>query len=289
MKLDVYSHCALDTISLHDSSFDVPGGAACYCSITAKNMKFDVNLHTKFGPDFPTEIFNDNKIHLIDAITQSPTTKFKINISDSERELYLEQKCDPLFYQETDSDGCIISPIFDEISDNEFHKIKQNSNFTLLDPQGFLRRIDNENHVFLEKTSLDLSDINCIKASPDELHSLTGMSGDEGMKLLQKQGIENIISTNKRDISVLVKDRIYSIQLPKIVLSDTTGVGDIFCAVFCCTMLKEKDFLWALCFAGGAAQYALDCNQLGLDKIPPKAAVESNASYFYNMIKFKQV
>ena len=49
-------------------------------------------------------------------------------------------------------------------------------------------------------------------------------------------------------------------------LFDTTGVGDIFCATFCCTMLREKDFLWALSFAGGAAQAALETKNFGLDK-----------------------
>jgi hypothetical protein len=54
-------------------------------------------------------------------------------------------------------------------------------------------------------------------------------------------------------------------------------------------MLKEKDFFWALCFAGGAAQAAIESKEIGLEKIPVKGAIETNASYFYNQIKFKQV
>ena len=109
------------------------------------------------------------------------------------------------------------------------------------------------------------------------------------MKNIQKRGVEHVIFTNKRDISVLVKDRIYSITIPNIELNDTTGVGDIFSAAFCCTMLKEKDFFWALCFAAGAAQAALESRKVGLEKVPKKGAVETNAAYFYNQIKFKQV
>jgi len=48
-------------------------------------------------------------------------------------------------------------------------------------------------------------------------------------------------------------------------------------------------FFWAFCFAGGAAQAALDTNQIGLQKVPKKGAIETNASYFYNTLKFKQV
>ena len=54
-------------------------------------------------------------------------------------------------------------------------------------------------------------------------------------------------------------------------------------------MLKENDFFWALCFAGGAAQAALETREMGLKKVPQKGAVETNAAYFYNLVKFKQV
>jgi len=63
----------------------------------------------------------------------------------------------------------------------------------------------------------------------------------------------------------------------------------IFSSTFLCTMLKEKDILWALSFAGGAAQAALESGQIGLEKIPSKGAIESNAYYFYNTIKFKEI
>jgi len=54
-------------------------------------------------------------------------------------------------------------------------------------------------------------------------------------------------------------------------------------------MLKEKDFLWALSFAGGAAQAALDSKNMGLQKIPQKGVVQNNASYFYNLMKFRDL
>ena len=53
MKVGIYSHCTIDTIVYGDNSYEVPGGPACYCSLTAVNQKFNVNLHTKHGVDFP--------------------------------------------------------------------------------------------------------------------------------------------------------------------------------------------------------------------------------------------
>jgi sugar/nucleoside kinase (ribokinase family) len=143
--------------------------------------------------------------------------------------------------------------------------------------------------VFLEKTDLDLSGVNAIKVNPEESKQLVNGTTDEMMLALQKKGVEYVIMTNKTDVSMLVKDKIYSITLPNRQIHDTTGVGDIFCSTFTCTMLKEKDFLWALCFAGGAAQAALESNNVGLQKIPKKGTIQTNASYFYNLVKFRDL
>ena len=290
MKLDVFSHCTIDTLYIDDSEYAVPGGPGCYCSLTARALKFDVTLHTKFSHDFPLiDDFSKKKIDLDDAISEEPTTQFILKILDSDRTLFLQNMCEPISYADLNSDGVIISPVFDEISKDVFDKIQKNSNFILLDPQGFLRQINSENKIYLKQTDLNLSNISAIKTSPNELNCLTGNHETDGMKILQKKGIENVILTDQQNISLLVKDKIYSVKLPNIRLFDTTGLGDIFCSVFCCTMLKEKDFLWAFSFAAGAVQAALESRQIGLEKIPIKAAIESNGSYFYHTVKFRDV
>ena len=290
MKLDVISHCTIDTIEINDSKYVVPGGPACYCSLTARILKFDVRLHTKFGSDFPLiDYLVEQKIVFENALSTKQTTQFTLNLVNSERELFLQNKCDPISNITLDADSVIISPLFDEISVELFEKIKNDASFVLLDPQGFLRRVNSENKIYLEQTDLNLSGISAIKVNSDELRSLTNNSNLDGIKILQKKGIDNVILTDKQNISLLSENKIYSITLPDIVLNDTTGIGDIFSSTFCCTMLKEKDILWALSFAGGAAQAALESGQIGLEKIPLKGAIESNAYYFYNTIKFKEI
>ena len=290
MKLDVFSHCAVDTIYINDEKYVVPGGPGCYCSIMAKVLKFDVRLHTKFGTDFPlSDYLLKEKILIENAISEQPTTKFTLKILSSDRTLFLENKCEIINYDDLYSDMVLISPIFDEISIETFEKIKKDSNFIFLDPQGFLRRKDSANKIYLEKTDLDLSHIDAIKTSPAELRCFTNKLESAGMMILQKKGIENVILTDKENISLLSNDKIYTIKLPNVELFDTTGIGDIFSTTFCCTMIKEKDILWALSFAGGAAQAALESKQIGLEKIPSKGEIETNAYYFYNTIKFKQI
>ena len=290
MKVGIFSHCTMDTIVYENEQYDAPGGPACYCSIAARKQKHDVNLYTKFGSNYPLEkFFNENKIITHNALSSKDTTKFRIELNDSDRKLFVENMCAKIDFIDNDDDGTIISPVFDEISLETYSQIKNSDNFTFLDPQGFLREKNSNNEISLRNTTLDLTNINAIKMNPDELFALTGLTGHDGIKQLQKLGIEYVIYTNKKEISLLVKDKLYTIFLPKMTLTDTTGIGDIFCSTFTCTMLKEKDFLWALSFAGGAAQSALESKAFGLEKVPEKNALESNGSYFYNIVEFKQI
>ena len=290
MKLDVISHCTIDTIEINGSEYVVPGGPGCYCSLTARALKFDVKLHTKFGSDFThADYLTEQKIVFENAFSTEPTTQFTLQLMNSERTLFLKNKCEIINNVILDTDSVIISPLFDEIPLELFEKIKNDVNFVLLDPQGFLRRVNSENKIYLERTDLNLTGVSAIKVNSDELKALTNADHLDGIKILQKKGIDNVILTDKQNISLLSENKIYSITLPDITLNDTTGIGDIFSAAFCCTMLKEKDILWALSFAGGAAQAALESGQIGLEKIPSKGAIESNAYYFYNTIKFKEI
>ena len=290
MKLDVISHCTIDTIEINDSKYVVPGGPGCYCSLTARSLKFDVKLHTKFGSDFTlSDYLTEKKIDFQNSLSNEPTTQFILQIVNSERTLFLKNKCEVIDNIVLDTDSVIISPLFDEISLDLFEKVTNDASFVLLDPQGFLRRIDSENKIYLEHTDLNLSNVSAIKVNSDELNALTNNSNLDGIKILQKKGIDNVILTDKQNISLLSGNKIYSIALPDIELNDTTGIGDIFSAAFCCTMLKEKDILWALSFAGGAAQAALESGKIGLEKIPSKGAIESNAYYFYNTVRFKEI
>ena len=214
MKVGIFSHCTIDTIIYENQQYDAPGGPASYCSLTARKQKHDVNLYTKFGPNYPLEeFFKENKINIPDALSSQSTTRFKIELNGSDRKLFVENMCDKINFIENENDGVIISPVFDEISLETYSQIKNPDNFILLDPQGFLREKNSNNEISLKRTSLDLNNINAIKMNPDELHALTGLTGNDGIKQLQKLGIEYVIYTNKQEISLLVKDKLYTTYL----------------------------------------------------------------------------
>jgi hypothetical protein len=96
MKIEIFSHCTIDTIILDDTSYEQIGGAACYCGLTVKNLKFDVELHTKFGNDFSTKLLTEKKIIFKNALSNKPTTKFILKIFNSDRNLSLTNACDPI-------------------------------------------------------------------------------------------------------------------------------------------------------------------------------------------------
>jgi len=228
MKLAVFGHCAIDTITIDNYNYEQIGGSACYCGITARQFKFDVDLFTKFGPDFPKQYLAENKINFENSESEKNTTKFVISINGSDRILKLENECEPIDYSSIDADGHLVSPIYHEISEDIFKKIKSDSNFLFVDPQGFLRKKNSQNNIFLENTNLDLSNVNAIKVNPEEAQHIVNGSNDEMMLALQKKGIEYVLLTNKTDVSLLIKDKIYSITLPNKQIHDTTGIGDIF-------------------------------------------------------------
>ena len=289
MKFGIFSHCTIDEIQIEDKLYETPGGPACYCSLAAKNLGFDVELYTKYGPDYSfADSLRKKKINLQNPESAKNTTRFRLEIINEDRILWIKNICERIEYTKTNCDGILISPVFDEISLDTLHRIKSDADLVGLDPQGYLRRSDDEGRVSFHRTDIELDGIDVLKSDPNEVFQLTGVQGFDGAKLLNKK-VKHLLYTNKREVSLFYNSKRYSITLPNMDIYDTVGVGDIFTSTYCCTMLKEKDALWALSFAGGAAQAALESKMVGLDKIPPKGATESNASYYYNIMKFVEV
>jgi fructose-1-phosphate kinase PfkB-like protein len=110
----------------------------------------------------------------------------------------------------------------------------------------------------------------------------------EGMKKIHSHyEIDYVLHTQDQAIHLLEKGKHFWLKLPKFDTSDSTGLGDIIAASFACTIVKEKDSIWAFCFAVGALIAALQRSEIGIKKIPSKSAIEENASYYYNTVNFE--
>ena len=303
MKIAVASHIALDTIQdMKGRITESLGGPACYCSLTAREFKFKIELATKVGKDFSQDsrlMLHNNGINIEDThITDSPTTRFRIILKKESRDLFLLSKCSPITIEdikEIETDCWIVSPVIDEIPYSVLKEIvndNDNVEFVMLDPQGYIRTTTPDGRIsLLNDLKLDISGISAIKVDPQELYALTGgRKGIEGMQFLQVcKGVKFVLSTEYRIIHLLYDKMHYWIKLPEVDTAYSTGIGDILSSAFCCAYLKEKDPVWAICFGAGAVRASLETNLEGLDKIPSKSKMEQSASYYYNTLSFQKI
>lgn len=303
MKIGITSHIVLDTIRSADGKVtESIGGPACYCGITARRFGFDVELATKVGQDLGDDkrnILRDNRMTLRENhfAKDAPTTRFMLESEGDSRRLTLQSKCEPLSEQDVQDmkvDCWVVSPVVDEVPPQVLASIKKNrgkKDFVILDPQGYLRVAGPQGAITLrDSLDIDVSGITAVKADGGELAALTGgLQGVDGMKSLQSKGVEFVLATEHRIVHLLHKDMHYWIKLRNIDTPDTTGAGDVLAAAFACTWVKEKDPVWAICFAAGALKAALETKAKGLAKVPQYNKIETEASYFYNSLSFQNV
>ena len=247
MHLTIVSNIVKDKIVLenHQITYSL-GGPPCYCGLIGKQFGAKVRLVTKFGKDFSKEdlqFFSNYGFEIDDSsVSQLPTTKFMLKIYDSNRELYLLDKCDNILVSDLEAiktDCWIISPILDEVPYSVLKYLigRKNNDFVMLDPQGYTRKVDNNNKILINE-SLDPSifyNIDAVKLDPKELYCF---SGRDDIHSLQKLKIKNninyaLFAENKR-IHMLNKDKHYWLDIRKVATSDTTGAGDILASGISC-------------------------------------------------------
>lgn len=301
MKVAILSNLVVDKIVSRDmKSSQSLGGPAAYCGITASKFGFDTTLFTHFGKDLDTKYLEYLKKQGISFnVTNSldlPTTRFILRNFENDRELILESKCSALDIEEiksAKSDCWIISPVFDEVSLDILQYLassREKNQFIILDPQGYTRSVDSAGRISIRSNiDIPINNLNGIKLNSKEITCFTsGLQGIDGMKKIHtKYKIDYVLYTEDQNIHLLERDRRYWLKLPKIDTPDSTGLGDIIASSFACTIVKEKDSVWAFCFAAGALTAALQTKEVGIKKIPSRTAIEENASYYYNIMNYE--
>ena len=303
MKATILSNLVIDEIISPDlKSTQSLGGPAAYCGITARKFGFETTLFTHFGKDFDTkylEYLEKEGISLNDSRPQkSPTTRFILRNFENYRELILKSKCSTLVFDEIKnekSDCWIISPVIDEVPIDILYYLvssRRENEFILLDPQGYTRAADSTGRISIRKNiDISINNVNGIKLDDQEISCFAnGLQGIDGMKKIHsKYKIDYVLHTQDQIIHLLEGEKHYWLELPKIEAPDSTGLGDIIGSSFAFTMLKEKDSVWAFCFAAGSLTAALQTKEVGIKKVPSKQAIEENASYYYNIMNYEIV
>ena len=303
MKITIVSNIVKDKIILDNEQITYSlGGPPCYCGLIAKQFGAKVRLITKFGVDFSNDdllFFKNYGFEISNSsLSQSPTTKFMLKIYDSNRELYLLDKCDSILVsdlKQINTDCWIISPVLDEIPYPVLEYLiehNDDNDFLMLDPQGYTRKLDTNNKILINKNldSLFFKNIDAIKIDPQELYCFTGGYDINALiKLKLKNNMDYAIYSEYKRIHMLNQDKHYWLNINKVNTSDSTGAGDILSSAFTCAFVKERDPLWAFSFGVGAVMASLKTKKMGIEKIPRMKYIEENASYNYNLIKYESL
>ncbi len=303
MRATVLSNIVLDEIVSRDNrTIQSLGGPASYCGITARKFGFDTTLFTHFGKDLDTKYLEYLEKHEISLDTSYnsdlPTTRFVLKNFENNRELILESNCSPIDIEEVKkvkSDCWIVSPVFDEVPSDilqYFTTRREKNEFIMLDPQGYTRVADRTGRISIRKSmDLPINNLDGIKLDNLEISCFTeGLQGIDGMKKIHsKYKIDYVMYTDDRTVHLLENERHYWLNVPRIDAPDSTGSGDIIVSSFACSIIKEKDPVWAICFAAGALTAALQTREIGIQKVPHKSAIEENASYYYNILNYEKI
>jgi sugar/nucleoside kinase (ribokinase family) len=301
MNVAILSNIVIDEIVSRDlNSSQSLGGPAAYCGVTARKFGFDTTLFTHFGNDLDLQYIEylKNQGVSFNNLQPStlPTTRFVLKNFETDRELTLQSKCIPIDIEEiknVKANCWLISPVFDEVPLDILQYLvtsRKQKQFVMLDPQGYTRTVDSEGRVSIrKKMNIPIHNVDGIKLDSQEISCFTnGLQGMEGMKKIRSvYGIKYVLYTQDKVIHLLEEGKHYWINIPKHESPDSTGLGDIIASSFACTMLKEKDSVWAFCFAAGALTAALQTKEIGIKKIPSKSAIEQDATYYYNTMNFE--
>ena len=301
MNVAILSNIVIDEIVSRDrNSSQSLGGPAAYCGVTARKFGFDTTLFTHFGNDLDLQYIEylKNQGVSFNNLQPStlPTTRFVLKNFETDRELTLQSKCIPIDIEEiknVKANCWLISPVFDEVPLDILQYLvtsRKEKQFVMLDPQGYTRTVDSEGRVSIrKKMDIPIHNVDGIKLDSQEISCFTnGLQGMEGMKKIRSfYGIKCVLYTQDRVIHLLEEGKHYWINIPKHESPDSTGLGDIITSSFACTMIKEKDSVWAFCFAAGALTAALQAKEIGIKKIPSKSAIEQNGTYYYNTMNFE--
>lgn len=293
MRVLVAGFITIDLIQLQMRQITSVGGPPSYAGLVCSRFGYEVTPVTKVGVDFPDEqavwlARNGIPLRAADRSLTKPTTRFKIANSSGERSLTLVSRCDDLTPSQIPPDtrfnASLVSPIAGEVSTAMLTEISARSDFTFLDPQGFVRSFASDGKVSsmpLMDRSI-LSKVDAIKMDRKEAEELTGENDPkEALRKIAAIGLRKaMVTQGPEHCFVLDGTRVYEVEVPVVKVVDSTGAGDILSGATVAWYLKTRDFLRSACF--GVAASSLSLTMIALAKVDLPMSVDESAARLYS-------
>jgi sugar/nucleoside kinase (ribokinase family) len=292
LKALIAGFITIDTIQLPVRSVTSIGGPPSYAGLVCARFGIRVSVATRVGPDFPAEQAtwlgrNGVPIRDSDRSSKRGTTKFKIVAKGDSRKLTLLERCEDIADANFDEhfDGALVSPVAKEVSVGVLGAIAKNSDFTFLDPQGFVRSFNRAGEASIRRVRPEpiVGKVDAVKMDREEATALTGKRDPKAaLQKLSALGLRKAIVTQADD-SCYVMDggRLFVVPVPKATVVDTTGAGDILGGATLATYMKTRDFLWSACF--GIAASSLSLHMIALSKVDLPITVDEQARRLYSL------
>jgi len=292
-------HFAVDFIKTRKGSQPQPtlGGPPTFVSLAARKMGVKVSVISKVGDDFPNEycewLINEGvDLSMLRRIKNASTTRYMLIYDDKgERQLILKSRAPPIEPEEIpealSAEVIHISPIAGEVSYEVTKRLQQHTSLLSLDPQGFLRRFNEDGRVYLGNLVNPeiLSKIDVFKASNREIEMVTGESElTQAIKHVHERGVNIVIVTRGEQSAILSLGRkIYRIPTvkPKVIV-DTTGAGDVFIGAFLSEYIRGEDPIWCSCVGSASASCVIE--EVGPRGFKSKSEIYERAAHIYERV-----
>ena len=267
-------HFAIDQIFSPKIATSKPtlGGSPTYVSLAARKLDAKVSVISKVGGDFSNEYVEWLKANGVDlsglkCVRDASTTRFFLKYNKDRRQLQLKNRAPPIYPKNVPSSlqakAIHVAPIANELSQGVIDKLRKLTTTLSLDPQGFVRKFDEQGNVQLRKWENPqiLQQIDIYKSSLNEIKAVTGLTDfRRAMQKIHEHGAKIIMVTKgTKGATLFFNEEFYEIPAckPKIV-QDVTGVGDAFIGAFLAEYVQGKDPVWCACIGSASASFVVE-------------------------------
>jgi sugar/nucleoside kinase (ribokinase family) len=248
------------------------GGSPTYVSLAARKLGAKVSVISKVGEDFPSEYVEWLKANGVDLsglrhIRDASTTRFLLKYEKQKRQLQLKNQAPPIYPKDVSNSlqakAIHIAPIANELSQGVIEKLRGLTTVLSLDPQGFVRKFDEQGNVRLGKWKNPqvLHQIDIYKSSLDEIKAVTGLPDfRRAVQKIREYGVKIIVVTKGMKGATLFFDEEFH-EIPACkskVVQDVTGAGDVFIGAFLAEYVQGKDPVWCACVGSAAASFIVE-------------------------------
>jgi len=246
------------------------GGGALYVAYILSKLGIRVGLVTYLSPSDLQELKNIGILDIniaLDGVKQieNSTLSFTNQYTGSERIQYAKAPSYKITIGDIpdlflDAQFAIITPVIGEVDKSVIEHIRRRGLITVVELQGFVRIIEDDQRVFLTKSTLPYKDIDILKGSIEEFQVLIDNINYHSLLNLSKRGPWIIaVTMGNKGAFILhndVENKIYRYYPPKVNAVDETGAGDVFLAGLLYGLYCEYDIQYAGRIATGLATYS---------------------------------